>query len=309
MANELIGNLIQSLGKVGRVLPEGRVKDFMRNFRDKCYDPMDRLVRNIHLQEDGSLVAELSNGVKVYAEPDVALDHPLDIYSQRKYRSWYEKDRRFGSNTIGSFRTFWFTLREIYVSEMYEEYYDIKEGNVVVDAGANIGLFTLKAAKAVGHSGMVIAIEPEMNNFRLLNKNVSANGLVNVVAIHKGLWSETGKSKLFVFGQRGHHSMLRSRSETGYEEVEVDTLDNLLDSLAVKKIDFVKMDIEGAEFEACQGMNTLLGTAGVQLAIETHDDIVVNQTEVIASWLEYKEFEVHVKPIRAGEGMIYCIKR
>jgi len=62
------------------------------------------------------------------------------------------------------------TTIEIFVQNVYEKYYKIKRNNVVIDVGANVGMFTVKAALAVGSRGKVIAIEPVRENLIVLKK-------------------------------------------------------------------------------------------------------------------------------------------
>lgn len=73
--------------------------------------------------------------------------------------------------------------------------YDLKEGDVVIDAGAFPGVFTIYAAKKVGPEGKVIAFEPIPKNFEVLKENVELNRLNNVVLVRKGLWNKEEKAK------------------------------------------------------------------------------------------------------------------
>ena len=68
-----------------------------------------------------------------------------------------------------------------------------RPGDIVLDAGANIGAFTLLAAARVGSAGLVVAVEPEPGNFEALRRNVEANGLRNVALVRRALLDEAGK--------------------------------------------------------------------------------------------------------------------
>ncbi|MFP3131163.1 MAG: FkbM family methyltransferase, partial [Nitrososphaeria archaeon] len=70
---------------------------------------------------------------------------------------------------------------------------NIKEGDIVIDAGANIGLFSILASFKVKDEGGVIAIEPEPNNLKILMQNVKLNRLDNVIVIPKALYDKAGK--------------------------------------------------------------------------------------------------------------------
>jgi FkbM family methyltransferase len=154
-------------------------------------------------------------------------------------------------------------LNEIYNFEIYERFHKLKEGDVVVDAGANIGLFTVKAGRIVGDKGKVIAIEPDPNILGFLKRNIESNSLRNVIVVSKGIYSHKGKLRFNVAAEIGEGSLYEEQlpgmyRPTGFVEVEVDTLDNILKELEISKVDFIKMDIEGAEIEALKNMDEVL---------------------------------------------------
>lgn len=133
----------------------------------------------------------------------------------------------------------------------------IKENDVVLDIGANIGYFTLIAAKSVGKKGKVYAFEPDANNFSILNKNVEINGYRNIVLIKKAVSDKTGKSSFYLDKKDfGKHSLFNLDN---VERIEVETvkLDDYFNGYD-GKIDFIKMDIQGAEWLALGGMKSLL---------------------------------------------------
>ncbi len=195
---------------------------------------------------------------------------------------------------------FVYILTEQFVSEIYEKHYNIKKGQVIVDIGANIGIFTVKAAKEVGESGKIIAIEPEKRNLEFLKKNIEANNLNNVIIIPEGVWSKRTAKKLFLRGVGGHSFFRRSKS---YEDINLDTLDNILKDLNIEKINFIKMDIEGAEIEALRGANTTLKKK-TSLAIAGYHKINGIPTyKAILSLLKNKGFSV--TPVRCTSPNTY----
>jgi len=138
---------------------------------------------------------------------------------------------------------------------------EIKEGDVVLDVGANIGYFTLIFAKLVGPQGKVFAFEPEPNDFNLLKKNVEVNGYRNVVIKRKAATEINGKIKLYLSkNNSGQHRIYESK-EVSKNFVSVDKikLDDYFKNLpCFEKISFVKMDIEGSEIGALNGMTSIL---------------------------------------------------
>ena len=126
-------------------------------------------------------------------------------------------------------------------------------GQVVLDAGANVGIFTVQAARRVGKDGLVVAIEPHPENFRLLAGNVERNGLANVRLVAAALDDHAGPAKLFLHERGINHSLSRrtGRSMT----VETRTLDQIVREAGLGRVDLVKIDTEGnvpAVLRACR---------------------------------------------------------
>ena len=134
-------------------------------------------------------------------------------------------------------------------AEPYERYFKVKEGDVVFDAGAEIGGFTISVARKASH---VIAIEPEPINVKMLRVNVTINNLCNVDIVERGLWNRRAILDLHLSNEQGSHSLIYDWGKRDVK-VQVDTLDNIVSELGIKRIDFLKMDIEGAELEALEG--------------------------------------------------------
>ncbi|MFN4133512.1 MAG: FkbM family methyltransferase, partial [Candidatus Hadarchaeales archaeon] len=133
---------------------------------------------------------------------------------------------------------------------------EIKKGDVVLDIGAHIGYYTLIFAKNVGNSGKVYAFEPEPHNFQLLLKNVEYNGYTNVVALQKAVSNKTGKIRLYLSDDYSvDHSIFSSSGRGKFIEVDSISLDDYFKN---QKVDFIKMDIQGGEGLAFEGMKSLL---------------------------------------------------
>jgi len=110
----------------------------------------------------------------------------------------------------------------------------------------------------VGKEGKVFAFEPEPTNFSLLAKNVEINGYKNVVLIKKAVSNKTGKIKLYIseIGSKDH-KIYDLNSGRHFIEIESIRLDDYFKDYD-GKIDLIKMDIQGAEPSAIQGMAGLL---------------------------------------------------
>ena len=135
---------------------------------------------------------------------------------------------------------------------------EIHSGDVVLDIGAHIGYYTLQFANLVGSTGKVYAFEPEPKNFELLKKNVQINKHDNVVLIQKIVSDKVGIVEFFISKFDSIGNKLFKSDESGSSiKVGSTTLDEYFKDLK-KKIDFIKMDIQGGEGKAILGMKNLL---------------------------------------------------
>jgi FkbM family methyltransferase len=148
---------------------------------------------------------------------------------------------------------------------------ELRPGDVAVDVGANIGLFTLLMARIVGPGGRVIAYEPEPDNLALLRDNVAFNYLTGwVEIIDRAAAGEAGTATFFATDRfKGNSSLIEHTSDYFTEfgvdasariEVETERLDDRLADL--DRIALLKIDVEGAELGVLQGARGLL-EAGV----------------------------------------------
>ncbi|MDP2946932.1 MAG: FkbM family methyltransferase [Nanoarchaeota archaeon] len=134
----------------------------------------------------------------------------------------------------------------------------INKGDIVIDIGANIGYYTLIFAGLVGENGKVFAFEPDPDNFALLNKNVKENKFENVVLINKAVSDKNGKTMLYLSeNNKGDHRIYDSGEKRKSIVVDVVYLDDFLKNHK-DKINFVKIDIQGAEGNAIRGMVGLI---------------------------------------------------
>jgi FkbM family methyltransferase len=143
----------------------------------------------------------------------------------------------------------------------------LKPGMVVLDVGANLGTYSLEASKATGPKGKVYAFEPIAENLRFLRHNLSANNASNVTVIPVAIGDKTGKSKIYLDENNvGTHSMGGKSSNS--VQVQTDTIDNFVKKNHLRKINFIKMDIEGFEAQALNGARKTLSDGGIPMLIE-----------------------------------------
>lgn len=139
-------------------------------------------------------------------------------------------------------------------------------GDVFYDLGANVGFFTLLAARLVGPGGRVVAVEPAPNTARKLQRNVDLNSLANVTVVEAAISACVGTGRLAI----GDSSLdTRLTSDTG---VAIDTvsLDHGVQRLGWPAPNVIKMDIEGAEVSALAGMTAIGDSSCPVIIIEVH---------------------------------------
>jgi FkbM family methyltransferase len=165
----------------------------------------------------------------------------------------------------------------------------IRPGDVVVDGGAYVGEFTVFAAKLCGKDGLVIAFEPDEENYQRLLANIELNGLKNVKVVKKGLWSSDGRMLFDATGNVGAAIIQNKEDAAGTAiRIEVVSLDEELARLGVDHVDFLKMDIEGAEIEAVRGARRAL-EGNVMVAIASYHIVDGQQTcialeDILRQW-------------------------
>lgn len=135
----------------------------------------------------------------------------------------------------------------------------LKRRDIFVDAGANIGFFSILAAKIVGDSGQVIAVEMLPDTASILRRHLILNQISNVAVIEKALSESAGQTitARVIEGHYGQASIAGTiRGDACEVSIETTTLSQVLNGLPL--ITLVKMDLEGAEFMAIQGAENSL---------------------------------------------------
>jgi FkbM family methyltransferase len=160
-----------------------------------------------------------------------------------------------------------------------EEHFTPKGGDTVVDVGAHAGHYTLISSKRVGANGKIVAIEADPSNFEILNRNIKLNKLTNIIPLNYAAYSKQTKIKLYLPVEESGFSIYntimvnRAKPEEKFIEVNANTLDNLLQQSGISHADinWIKIDVEGAEFEVLKGAHNILSKSkDIALLIEIH---------------------------------------
>lgn len=145
-------------------------------------------------------------------------------------------------------------IKDILLNREYEYLPEFELNNFerkrIVDIGAHVGLFSLVASRFARE---VIALEPHPVNFKVLQLNLQINNIQNVIPINKALWLESKTLTLYEGRHTGEHTIIKSTDNKKFS-VSSTTLRDIIDEFG--KIDLLKMDIEGAEFEVLNKLSS-----------------------------------------------------
>lgn len=125
-------------------------------------------------------------------------------------------------------------------------------GEIVIDAGANVGFFSLRHAPLVGSAGRVYAFEPNPEVYALLDHNVRTNGFGQVRCLRAALADNAGTVRFSADERSTSCGHIALENETG-SLVEAMTLDQLVETEGIDRIDLLKMDVEGHEPHIIRG--------------------------------------------------------
>lgn len=214
------------------------------------------------------------------------------------------------------------TSHVVFLTGLYEpnEFYwlnsFLKPGMIVVDGGANMGLYTLFAARRVGAKGRVLAIEPSAREFGRLSAHVRMNALGNVRCRNVALGKEVTAADLKVAAEwnAGHNTL----GEFGYDGVELNRtervkvvpLDMLIREQGLGRIDLIKLDIEGAEYDALRGAEDTLRRFRPALLLELAERSLRHQghdVEEIRNLLDACGYDLYGFDAQAS-GLVTAVK-
>jgi FkbM family methyltransferase len=162
-------------------------------------------------------------------------------------------------------------------------------GGVMIEAGAYVGFKAIGYADHVGPGGKVIAIEIDRDNFELMRLNVEQNGLQDVVdCVNCGVWSKRDRV-VDRFRDRTAHTIARTEEHpycTSADTIATDTLDNIIDASGVETVDFLNLQLNGAEIEALEGLQRRLESVKVLHIAACFSRGEVRNADVVTRMLE-----------------------
>lgn len=238
------------------------IKDHPKVHRMVVIDNYNRLTNNTYLVEDWNMcgwvvsnaIREDVNGfsVQLYSEDDVLLEEKLAVNFNRQKKlipvvnsqELEMKHRLFDHSS-------WWSFCEVFIHKNYE---NVQEGDVVVDIGANIGMLTAYALQ--NKASKVFSVEPDAETFKCLSSNVGK--FDNVVLINNGVSGKDEELRFFssevssisTIYSAEENQNISKLSENKPKETVINCLspNTLFKKYQIDKIDFLKIDCEGAEF-------------------------------------------------------------
>ena len=228
----------------------------------------------------GNLTRRILNAVNHDPHPIAELCGPLA--GQRMRVNW------------PSHKTYVFGTHEPHVMRTIQDV--VRPGWTAADVGANIGYATLLLAKCVGPSGRVLAFEPLAENFRMLEENILLNRHPNVTAENLALMAHAGRIELRT-ATPGAMTWAASAALDASKAVETQsaeaiTLDEYAERNGIARIDFLKMDVEGAEADVLAGMTAILDRHKPVLLIEIHQSGLYGENHPVLVKLRERKYKI-----------------
>lgn len=161
----------------------------------------------------------------------------------------------------------------------------LSPGDCFIDVGANIGLWTLTAAGAVGATGHVVSFEPNPSTFAKLERNVARNNMQGFVSLYPcAVSAESGQAQ---FSCKADHNVshLVEEGDVDTISVEVIALDSIIENITSKRITGIKIDTEGHELETLKGAEQIIREHSPWLIVEFNTTLL--PSTLLAGWSVY----------------------
>jgi FkbM family methyltransferase len=187
----------------------------------------------------------------------------------------------------------WFEYKEQAFLWLY-----LRPGDIFLDGGAHVGLYSVLAGRILQGAGHILAIEPVPQTTRLLRRNLKCNNIENAKVIEEALYSHDGKLPFHIMppGKAAYDSLYVS-DPVGHDiQVVSSTLDVLLERERINRVDFMKLDIEGAEIDALSGALHSIAAEKIPLVMVEFTELNLrsagHSTEDLRSKLEAAGYEL-----------------
>ena len=210
------------------------------------------------------------NGVKMYL--DITNPHTWDLRNNKNYED---------------------NVKKIFLSK-------INEGDTVIDVGANIGFFSLLAAMKIGSKGKIFAIEPMEQANTWLKKNFKLNDFKNDEVLEVAIGDKQGTMKMYKKTELSEMIVLdpaiSKKDLIICGEINIETIDNIISKKKIEKVNLLKIDVEGFEYEVLLGCKESFKANKIENIIcEIHTKYLKNrgiEEQNIYSFLKESNFSI-----------------
>lgn len=173
----------------------------------------------------------------------------------------------------------------------------IKSGSVVIEAGANTGTETLLISRLVGHKGHVFAFEPIPHIYAILKSNCNLNKLENATLVKKAVGEMNSELKFYMadesFTNQGMGTKFKGHGHVENEILVTQvSIDNFAKENNIPKVDFIKMDIQGAEYDALVGAKNTIDAFSPKIFLEAGEGW--SSLTELYDWLSSNNYSIYL---------------
>jgi FkbM family methyltransferase len=199
-------------------------------------------------------------------------------------------------------------IEEIFFTQDYLKYFTIDKNDIVVDIGANIGVFSIFASARTDNK--VYAFEALRSNIDFLNKNIAVNQIKNIIPIEMAVCGRTGNAHLFLSGLSGGHYLCDANTRINsahFITVPATTLEQIFSDYRIARINFLKIDCEGSEGVIFTSTGWEYFKRIDKIAVEFHDTISLLNRYGLEKHLKQYGFKTRMRSFRKTScGYIYA---
>ena len=202
------------------------------------------------------------------------------------------------------------TIWEIFIMKNYSSKgMEIKNEDIIIDVGANIGVFSLYSSKRA-KNGKVYAYEPFKTHYKRFLDNIKINNIKNISAFNLAVGGKKQKRELFINeSSSGMHSLVFGENSKKKEIINCITLKDIFKENKIKKCDFLKIDCEGAEYEIIYNTPKEILKKIKKISLEFDNiDKEKKNCFFLKSFLEENGFKVNMRGENLHQGILYARK-
>lgn len=266
--------------------------------------PINDVIKKAKIIDGSKILIEVKNGDKLTFTTNHSIP-PTNLINKIKFS---DKSK---INHILDYEKYFFIydiIDEVYVHGSHFNQIDYTQYNTIIDAGANIGAFTINSRKSIKAGTKYYLFEPELNNAKDLEYNLDLNDVHNYTVIKKGLWNSDTTLTFYKSNRAGEHSLINYGNSDNTVNIEVTSLESFFNSHEIQFPVLIKMDIEGAELEVISSSIEFLSKQkGLSLLIEALHSVDGRETyKDLVPLLKKNNFEI-VNWDNDFRGTIYAI--